>query len=72
MLAWLTLTEVVAGFAVSALITRFPDRRVPLLIVLLMLLAGLMCLVFSPEPRQLCQHCCLVAVSARCSRYRSS
>jgi CP family cyanate transporter-like MFS transporter len=38
----------VAGFAVSALITRFPDRRVPLLIVLLMLLAGLMCLVFSP------------------------
>jgi CP family cyanate transporter-like MFS transporter len=48
MLAWLTLTEVVAGFAVSALITRFPDRRVPLLIVLLMLLAGLMCLVFSP------------------------
>jgi CP family cyanate transporter-like MFS transporter len=48
MLAWLTLTEVVAGFAVSALITRFPDRRVPLLTVLLMLLAGLMCLVFSP------------------------
>lgn len=48
MLAWLTLTEVVAGFAVSALITRFPDRRVPLLVVLLMLLAGLMCLVISP------------------------
>jgi MFS transporter, CP family, cyanate transporter len=48
MLAWLTLTEVVAGFAVSALITRFPDRRVPLIVVLLMLLAGLMCLVFSP------------------------
>lgn len=48
MLAWLTLTEVVAGFAVSALIGKFPDRRVPLITVLLLLLAGLLCLVFSP------------------------
>ncbi|EMA1870327.1 MFS transporter, partial [Cronobacter turicensis] len=48
MLAWLTLTEVVAGFAVAALIHRFPDRRVPLIVVLLVLLAGLLCLVFSP------------------------
>ncbi|MGY5957233.1 MFS transporter [Kosakonia sp. BK9b] len=48
MLAWLTLTEVVAGFAVSALISRFPDRRVPLVSVLFVLLAGLLCLVFSP------------------------
>lgn len=48
MLAWLTLTEVVAGFAVSALIGKFPDRRVPLIAVLLLLLAGLLCLVFSP------------------------
>ena len=48
MLAWLTLTEVAAGFAVSALIGRFPDRRVPLLAVLSRLLAGLLCLVFSP------------------------
>ncbi|MCF8582014.1 MFS transporter [Enterobacter ludwigii] len=48
MLAWLTLTEVVAGFVVSALIGKFPDRRVPLIAVLLLLLAGLMCLVFSP------------------------
>ena len=48
MLAWLTLTEVAAGFAVSALIGKFPDRRVPLLTVLLLLLAGLLCLVFSP------------------------
>ncbi|CCJ98499.1 Cyanate transport protein CynX [Cronobacter malonaticus 507] len=51
MLAWLTLTEVVAGFVVSALIHRFPDRRFPLivvLLVLLVLLAGLLCLVFSP------------------------
>lgn len=48
MLAWLTLTEVVAGFVVSALIHRFPDRRFPLIVVLLMLLAGLLCLVFSP------------------------
>lgn len=48
MLAWLTLTEVTAGFAVSALIGKFPDRRVPLITVLLLLLAGLLCLVFSP------------------------
>lgn len=48
MLAWLTLTEVVAGFVVSALIAKFPDRRVPLIAVLLLLLAGLLCLVFSP------------------------
>jgi CP family cyanate transporter-like MFS transporter len=48
MLAWLTLTEVVAGFVVSALIGEFPDRRVPLITVLLLLLSGLMCLVFSP------------------------
>lgn len=48
MLAWLTLTEVVAGFVVSALIGKFPDRRVPLITVLLLLLAGLLCLVFGP------------------------
>lgn len=48
MLAWLTLTEVAAGFAVSALIGKFPDRRVPLITVLLLLLAGLLCLVFAP------------------------
>ena len=48
MLAWLTLTEVVAGFAVSALIHKFPDRRVPLIAVLLLLLAGLMSLIFAP------------------------
>lgn len=48
MLAWLTLTEVVAGFAVSAFIQRFPDRRVPLIAVLLLLLAGLMCLIVAP------------------------
>lgn len=48
MLAWLTLTEVAAGFAVSALIGKFPDRRVPLITVLILLLAGLMCLVFAP------------------------
>lgn len=48
MLAWLTVTEVAAGFAVSALIHRFPDRRAPLIVVLLLLLVGLLCLVFSP------------------------
>ncbi|HDS9612202.1 TPA: MFS transporter [Enterobacter roggenkampii] len=52
MLAWLTLTEVAAGFAVSALIGKFPDRRVPLITVLLLLLAGLLCLVFSPGTTQ--------------------
>lgn len=47
-LAWLTLTEVAAGFVVSATIHRFTDRRIPLLLVLIMLLAGLLCLVFFP------------------------
>lgn len=46
LLAALTLTEVVSGFIVSAVIHRFTDRRAPLLLVLLMILAGLLCLVF--------------------------
>ncbi len=51
LLGALTLTEVVAGLAVSALIGRFPDRRVPLYSVLLMLLlAGLFCLIIAPLP----------------------
>ncbi|WP_455863908.1 MFS transporter [Pantoea agglomerans] len=46
LLAALTLTEVVSGFIVSAVIHRFTDRRAPLLLVLLMILVGLLCLVF--------------------------
>ena len=49
MLAWLTLTEVAAGFAVSALIGKFPDRRVPLITVLLLLLAAVMRFVLPPR-----------------------
>ncbi|MFT4274226.1 MAG: MFS transporter [Pantoea sp.] len=45
LLGALTLTEVVAGFVLSALIHRFPDRRRPLLLVLLLILAGLISLM---------------------------
>lgn len=48
LLAGLTLTEVLAGLAVSALASRFPDRRAPLLLVLTSLLAGLACLIEAP------------------------
>ncbi len=48
LLAGLTMTEVVAGLTVSALIGRFPDRRGPLLAMLLCLLTGLICLIFAP------------------------
>ncbi|MDF7658873.1 MFS transporter [Erwiniaceae bacterium L1_54_6] len=41
----LTLAEVVAGFLLSALIHRFPDRRRPLLLVLALILSGLICLM---------------------------
>lgn len=49
LLAALTLTEVVAGFIVSATLHRFPDRRPLLLGVLALLLAGLLSLVFYPD-----------------------
>lgn len=49
LMAGLTVTEVVAGLLVSALIGRFPDRRGPLLLVLSLLLAGLGCLILAPE-----------------------
>lgn len=48
LLAALTLTEVVAGFIVSATLHRFPDRRPLLLGVLALLLLGLLSLVFYP------------------------
>jgi len=41
----LTLTEVVAGFVLSALIHRFRDRRRPLLVVLALIVLGLVSLL---------------------------
>lgn len=41
----LTLTEVAAGFMLSALIHRFIDRRCPLLVVLTLILLGLISLI---------------------------
>lgn len=49
LLAALTLTEVVAGFIVTATLHHFPDRRPLLLGVLALLLAGLLSLVFYPN-----------------------
>ncbi|WP_410174110.1 MFS transporter [Pantoea vagans] len=49
LLAALTITEVVAGFIVTATLHRFPDRRPLLLGVLALLLAGLVSLVFYPN-----------------------
>lgn len=49
LLAALTLTEVAAGFIVSATLHRFPDRRPLLIGVLVLLLTGLLSLVFYPD-----------------------
>lgn len=48
LLSGLTVTEVIAGLAVSAWIGRFPDRRGPLAVVLVALIAGLSCLAAAP------------------------
>lgn len=48
LLAGLTVTEVVAGLAVSFLIGRFHDRRKPIIFVLMLLIAGFSCLLFAP------------------------
>jgi CP family cyanate transporter-like MFS transporter len=48
LLGALTVTEVIAGLLVSALIQRYPDRRQPLTVVILLLLAGLACLMLAP------------------------
>lgn len=48
LLAGLTLTEVVAGLTVAAVIDRFRDRRSPLDTTLLLIIAGLACLVLAP------------------------
>ncbi|ACS86169.1 MFS transporter [Musicola paradisiaca] len=49
LLGGLTLTEVMAGLLVSALINRFPDRRYLLLPVLALLLLGLIGLLLAPQ-----------------------
>ncbi|MGP1718469.1 MAG: MFS transporter [Methylophilus sp.] len=48
LLGGLTLAEVIAGLAVSAWIGKFNDRRLPLFTVLILLIAGLACLIFAP------------------------
>ncbi|HGM5581467.1 TPA: MFS transporter [Pseudomonas putida] len=48
LLGALTITEVIAGLLVSALIHRFPDRRAPLALVILLLIGGLACLMAAP------------------------
>ncbi|WP_280043943.1 MFS transporter [Pseudomonas sp. Hg5Tf] len=49
LLGALTVTEVVAGLLVSSLIQRFPDRRKPLVLVIVLLIAGLACLMVAPQ-----------------------
>ena len=48
LLGALTLTEVLAGLFVSAIIHRFPDRRGPLALVIILVIAGLGCLIAAP------------------------
>ncbi len=48
LLGGLTLAEVIAGLAVSAWIGHFSDRRQPLFAALVLLMAGLACLIFAP------------------------
>lgn len=48
LLAALTLVEVIAGLSVSALIGCFPDRRIPLLSILVLILAGIISLLIIP------------------------
>ena len=50
LLGGLTLSEVCAGLVVSALINHFPDRRMLLVPVLVVLLIGLLALLLSPLP----------------------
>lgn len=48
LLGALSAMEVVAGLAVSSLVHRFPDRRPLLTFVILLMLAGLGCLILAP------------------------
>lgn len=50
LMAGVTLTEVLAGLTVSAVIGRFPDRRGPIFLVLSLLIGGLVCLMLAPVP----------------------
>jgi CP family cyanate transporter-like MFS transporter len=49
LLGALTLTEVLAGLLVSGFIHRFADRRAVLIVVVLLVLAGLGCLIVAPR-----------------------
>lgn len=49
LLGALTLTEVVAGLIISSSIHRFPDRRAPLALVILLVILGLGCLIGAPR-----------------------
>ncbi|MDF0732064.1 MFS transporter [Pseudomonas entomophila] len=59
LLGALTVTEVFAGLLVSALIQRFPDRRQPLTLVILLLIAGLLCLLSAPGELAIVATLCL-------------
>ncbi|MQP64625.1 MFS transporter [Niveispirillum sp. SYP-B3756] len=48
LMAGVTMTEVVAGLTVSAVIGRFHDRRGPVFLVLSLLVGGLLCLMLAP------------------------
>lgn len=54
LLAILTITEVFAGLVVAVLVTRFQDRRVLLMPVLLFILAGLILLMTVPVSFAVC------------------
>ena len=53
LLGALSAMEVVAGLAVSSLVHRFPDRRPLLTFVIMLMLAGLGCLILAPVPLML-------------------
>ncbi|MGH8438063.1 MAG: MFS transporter [Pseudomonas sp.] len=59
LLGALTLTEVVAGLLVSSLIQRFPDRRQPLALAILLLIAGLAGLMTAPNELAIFSIVCL-------------
>jgi CP family cyanate transporter-like MFS transporter len=48
LMAGLTVAEALTALALSAFIHRFPDRRGPLISCLILVLAGLGCLLFNP------------------------
>jgi CP family cyanate transporter-like MFS transporter len=50
LLAGLTFVEALTALGLAAFIHHFPDRRGPLITCLILVLAGLVCLLFSPVP----------------------